>query len=242
LVSVFDLETGTQKAALTDLVDLETGDDPVAPAVAGLAFRPDGRYLAAARRSGASVVWDTSSWFVVAAPTPDRAGVTAAPAPAFDPTGTSLAVGAGDDAVRVLDGDTFQNRARIALSHPGNLANVAFSADGRFLAALVGEGVSIYDIESGRRIGAVMPAGSGTSIAVYGRQPTLATVHNRHIVAWNMDWDSWAGLACAAAGRNLTYAEWEAVGPRDRPYRPTCPQFGEPVPEHAPPMTLGLDG
>ena len=42
---------------------------------------------------------------------------------------------------------------------------------------------------------------------------------------WNLDTDSWFGIACQAAGRNLTEREWERVGPRDSDYVATCPQW-----------------
>ena len=42
---------------------------------------------------------------------------------------------------------------------------------------------------------------------------------------WDLDVDSWGGLACLAAGRNLTRDEWDEVGPRDEGYHATCPQW-----------------
>ncbi len=32
---------------------------------------------------------------------------------------------------------------------------------------------------------------------------------------WNVNTDEWYDIACRAAGRNRTRAEWEEIGPRD---------------------------
>lgn len=37
--------------------------------------------------------------------------------------------------------------------------------------------------------------------------------------------ESWADIACRAAGRNMTRSEWELFGPKDTAYRATCPEF-----------------
>ncbi len=37
--------------------------------------------------------------------------------------------------------------------------------------------------------------------------------------------DEWYDIACRTAGRNMTLAEWEEIGPRDAEYQATCPQF-----------------
>jgi hypothetical protein len=37
--------------------------------------------------------------------------------------------------------------------------------------------------------------------------------------------DDWFGLACDAAGRNMTADEWSEFGPRDLGQVQTCPQW-----------------
>ena len=88
------------------------------PQVAGLAFRPDGAYLAGTTTRGASVVWDTPDWQAAATPTPSRSDVQDAPRPAFDPTGRLLAVSDGAD-VQLLDASTFQTAGRLQLHEGG---------------------------------------------------------------------------------------------------------------------------
>ena len=46
---------------------------------------------------------------------------------------------------------------------------------------------------------------------------------------WNLDTESWAGIACRAAGSNLTPAEWEQWGPRDEDHRAICENFPLPT-------------
>jgi WD40 repeat protein len=45
--------------------------------------------------------------------------------------------------------------------------------------------------------------------------------NNRWITSWNINDSDWVGLACQAANRNLTEAEWKQFLP-DQPYRKTC--------------------
>lgn len=66
---------------------------------------------------------------------------------------------------------------------------------------------------------------------IWGDDPP-ATSRKTLQVYWNLDDDSWYDVACQAAGRNMTRAEWEQFGPRDAEYRATCPQYpieGQPV-------------
>jgi DNA-binding SARP family transcriptional activator/WD40 repeat protein len=101
-----------------------------------------------------------------------------------------------------------------------------FSADGaRF--------VTIDDYSGATRIWRTDPlAPIGGPVAVAGRASgvTLSPDGSRLLVggerAWELrlDPDRWEEQACAAAGRNLTRAEWRShLG--DEPYRRTCPQF-----------------
>ena len=46
-----------------------------------------------------------------------------------------------------------------------------------------------------------------------------------HALIWNLDVETWPGIACLAAGRNLAQEEWEQFGPTGEPYQRTCPQW-----------------
>jgi hypothetical protein len=48
-------------------------------------------------------------------------------------------------------------------------------------------------------------------------------VHDGARLRCNIDQSTWAGIACEAAGRNLTHPEGAHYLPNGGPYRPTCP-------------------
>ena len=49
----------------------------------------------------------------------------------------------------------------------------------------------------------------------------LVTATEDQLLVWEIDPDSWPDIACAAAGRSLTAAEWaEFMG--ELPYDPIC--------------------
>ncbi len=49
--------------------------------------------------------------------------------------------------------------------------------------------------------------------------------HRDRIAIWNYDTSTWADVACAAAGRNMSRSEWEDYGPTGVEYRETCAQY-----------------
>ena len=51
------------------------------------------------------------------------------------------------------------------------------------------------------------------------------SVEDGNILVWSLNTDEWYGIACRAAGRNMTRVEWEEVGLRDEDYQATCSQF-----------------
>ena len=52
--------------------------------------------------------------------------------------------------------------------------------------------------------------------ALPGERVGLLTASERWVEIWDFDVDAWADIACRAAGRNMTRAEWDQFGPRDR--------------------------
>jgi hypothetical protein len=86
--------------------------------------------------------------------------------------------------------------------------------------------VRLYDVTTRQQIGVPFPKRSvygQASLSADGR--TLVTSGSGGMVIWDTDPRSWARRACAAAGRNLTRAEWERFLP-DTGYRRTCPPSG----------------
>jgi WD40 repeat protein len=109
-----------------------------------------------------------------------------------------------------------------------NLADVAVSPDGRYVAAyhFFTGNISIYDLATLDELG-LIPAGSGVN-------PTISFTPDGRLVAdglfgearvWDLDPEHWAQIACHAAGRNLTREEWERYLGADEPYRATCEEW-----------------
>jgi hypothetical protein len=85
--------------------------------------------------------------------------------------------------------------------------------------------VRLYDVATRQQIGVPFPKGSAygqAALRADGR--VLVAGGTGGLVLWDTDARSWGRRACAAAGRNLTRAEWERFLP-DAGYRRTCPQW-----------------
>ena len=110
--------------------------------------------------------------------------------------------------------------------------HLRWSEDGRLLVSLFEDVGRLWDVESGQQIGDPFPNEPGAFPgAQTGEVPQLVTMVDDWIHIWNLDVDSWPDIACEAAGRNMTEAEWEPPGPPGESYQATCPQYGtEPAP------------
>ena len=98
---------------------------------------------------------------------------------------------------------------------------MAFSDDGRFLVSVHPTGGRLWDVATGQLMGQVIPTTVPRTApsSVWGGHVGLVTASQRFVYLWSFDPDSWPGIACHAAGRNLTKAEWAQFGPRISPYR-----------------------
>jgi WD40 repeat protein len=111
--------------------------------VHGLAFSPDGVYLAAALESQGLVIWEAATGKRV------RVLPGSPPAVAFAPDGRRLAV-AGPE--RLLDLDTGREVAAFQ-GHAAMVVSIAFSSDGRRLATGSRDGtVKVWDAAEGREL------------------------------------------------------------------------------------------
>ena len=110
--------------------------------------------------------------------------------------------------------------------HHGTVTPVAFSPDGRTLAAGSGDGtVQLWDRATHRQIATLTsPTGTVTSVAFSRDGKTLAASRTDHTVRlWDVAYlVNVVPLLCASAGRSLTRAEWARYVPV-LAYQKVCP-------------------
>ncbi len=229
---VVDVNSGKRLAHLTDLVELSAGNDFGLLITEGATFSPDGRWLTASNYSATAVVWDTASWKVARVLSPSQIDMNSSSPPAFDPTGKLLAAFARRGRIALFDGGNLSDAGGIDIGEEGLVYSLDFSRDGTVLAALIEHHVVLFDVATRRRIGGSFPALLASPIHMAGSPAQLVATEGKRLLTWNLDVDRWDDVACTAAGRNLTEQEWRDVGPRDEPYRASCPAF--PIPPKLP--------
>lgn len=148
----------------------------------------------------------------------------------FTPDGNSLFVVGGQGNVYELDAASMEIVRELesaAVSTETGAMPPAISPDGRFLAS-VGDGAArVWHLDSGKQLARVFPSEPGGIPYTVADSDALRLVTplGGNALIWDLDTDSWADIACQAAGRNMTRAEWEQFGPRDTEYRATCSQY-----------------
>jgi serine/threonine protein kinase/WD40 repeat protein len=211
-VTVLDVATGARRYEL-DQITRPDFDVPTPE------FTPQGRFLhvwngASSHRfdalSGESI-WTTEDWGHVF-PGPDDEWVAAA-----EPDGT----------VVLRDPETLEPIGRQLVGHRGQITQFYLDpVSGRALTVADDSTARVWDTDEAKQLGRELPARSsdrGLRFFAPGAQ-LLANLGPAGYTIWNYDTDTWPDIACRVAGRNLTRAEWESVGPRDVQYRETCEQ------------------
>jgi WD40 repeat protein len=123
----------------------------------------------------------------------------------FSPDGTELAIGTEEGSVLLYDLRSRETRLlATGVAVPRGIYHdnsLEFSDDGRY----------------------VVIAGETATIAHGGRYLVTGDADRIHV--WELRPENWPGLACRAAGRNMTLAEWERFGPPGEPYHATCDEW-----------------
>jgi WD40 repeat protein len=127
----------------------------------------------------------------------------------------------------VFDTKTFKAVTALAGSR-GGAYRLFSSADGRLLLMEADRTVSLYDLDSGRRLGDILEIDKQDIGDATIRPDGLAMAVGggaRGIAIWDLDPAHWATAACRLAGRNLTTEEWKTYLGSLGSYRVTCPEY-----------------
>jgi len=221
-VVVIDLDDGSTIAHLTELGGLATESTEIAQAVFRVSVSGDGLQLLAATFGGAAAQWNTSGWELLGDELISEGGF-AFTWPTVHPTRPLVAFGADlTGTIQVADSRTLERSGAPLIGHRSSTGAKTFSESGTLLVSTSGELPAIlWDFEQRRPIGVPYRNEAATAAHIIGDH-TLITSSTKYLYRWNIDFDTWEDIACRAAGRNLTEAEWADFGPVDQPYAPTC--------------------
>jgi DNA-binding SARP family transcriptional activator/WD40 repeat protein len=216
-VEVRDVATGARIDLLDDLDQLPTVGN--CPLMASLSFDPSGRTLVGSECGGAAVAWDTAT-FAGRSLTDARDMVNARYS--FD--GSYIFASTQDGELTIRDARTLQV-VGTALGHRGQSFMDGDPRTGVvFSGGTADRTARLWAFESGHpvQIGRPFPS----ALLAVGASSVLVTRSDDDVVwLWDIRTEQWPALACRAAGRNLSNAEWLQYGPQDEPFRETCPSF-----------------
>ena len=232
----FLLEAGSRERGLVfssgteeeGIYDLETGELVIelgasGAEFAGRTFNGDGTVFAFTTDDGGVTILDTQSWEPVGEiPSADDRIAHVA----YSPQDTHLLTAGISGTITLRDATSLEPVGAPLIGHrsplgPAFLA-AGFSPQNDRLLTVAENELALWDIETRQLIGDFWP-GRGGGPSANGMQ--VYSLVGDHAVIWHLDTDAWFDIACQAAGRNMTRAEWERFGPRNEDYRATCPQW-----------------
>jgi WD40 repeat protein len=204
--------------------DAKTGEplgEPMRFAALDLAFSPDGRHLAMAVTEGSSKVLSVERRATVAE---FKAGDDARSV-AFNPDGSTLAIGEFGGRVTMFSTRDWKPVGRTIEGHDERVTALAYSPDGgRLLSGGADGTVRLWDVARRQPIGSPLSIRPESFIAAaFAPDGTRAFVvpDTGSAVSWDLRPASWARHACSVAGRSLSEREWRDALP-ERPFRRVC--------------------
>ncbi|MFF4617223.1 WD40 repeat domain-containing serine/threonine protein kinase [Nonomuraea jabiensis] len=216
---------GTGGGLPVELHDLERGTSrtTTVPGAGQLAFRPDGRLLLAGMTPR---LIDPGR--AAGRPTAPGAGQLVG-AFAFSPDGRRVAF-SGPDRITVWDGDVTTRLANFPAVPDSDVAQLAWSPDGRTLAAYEpGDRVRLWDVPHNHPLGVLFDGlqsfqevGSGRLAFSPDGKRVYSVTPDGTLRTHELDGDRVAGAVCRRAGRTLTAQEWARHLPGVEPFA-LCP-------------------
>lgn len=221
--TVWDLSSGQIEVTLEGL---GPGNFAIVPR--SFSFSADGELLVGTLQDGSYAFWETQSWDAIDIDEELGTAVIAS----FSPDGAWLALVGPDGTIALRDASSLELVHELSGAGPPEElgGHLVWSADGRFLVSRFESAARMWDTESGQQLGSAFPNDEGVIPgAASGGVPRLATRLGGEVLVWNLDADAWFGIACQAAGRNLTPEEWKRFGPADADYAVTCSDYPSPI-------------
>ena len=207
---------------LWDVARRELSGRPLecAEPVERVAFSPNGTLLAAATHERIQL-WDLTRREHPGRPLNYTTWVESV---AFSPNGKLLASAAWDNTVRLWD---MSNGQQVGISMPCEMPacrTVAFSPDGKLLAADWGGTVQLWDVATTQAFGGALEGHTDlvVSVAFSPDGKLLASAGDHTVWLWELSRDSWAKRLCRLANRNLSFAEWQQYVGKEYLYHQTC--------------------
>jgi hypothetical protein len=182
-------------------------------------FSPDGSQLIGYTGSNNQwALWDVETGEIV-----DTGPFTELTGPRFGGQTLYAERGLLDQTILQLDPITRQATGPPLVGTLGVFSSFVENEAGTLVAQSAAGTTRVYDKASGTQLGREIAGTAGAEFDA-GGDVLMVSTHD-HISLWNYDVEAWPALACQLAGRNLTRAEWDELGPSTVEYRPTCPEF-----------------
>jgi WD40 repeat protein len=144
---------------------------------------------------------------------------------AYSPRGDRVAVTGTGGRVELIDLGTGRPVRPPVVGHRGDVYWATYKADGSLVASGSNAGdVSVWDGRTGELLSSArLPGPERVAVAGFRPDGTLTVgSFTGEVYHWDASLSHAIAFACAAAGRDLTRAEWAAELP-GQPYRSVCP-------------------
>ena len=142
---------------------------------------------------------------------------------ALSPDGRRMAVAMQDGTMRLIDPATGSQVNSPVARTDTPISSVAFDDTGATIAGSDNAGLTLWDGRSGEELESLPIGHVGVPTFIDGATRILLATGSARTFTWLFGADGIQPSLCAAAGRNLTSAEWAEHLP-GRPYEKTCPQ------------------